>query len=373
MPNIELSISPDYVHDWDLKAAIRELYQNALDQQTLDPDNALLFEYNADTMLLSIGNKKSTLDVSTLVLGKTTKDRNENQIGQFGEGYKLAIAVLLRLGKTLTIYNNPSVWTPSIKVSDAFNTAVLNINIVKYRFKECPVHDLLFQVRGVTSEEYAMIQASNRNLHEETDVLESPQGRILLDPKYKGMVFVRGLQITTVEKAQYGYDFEPKYIKIGRDRDLVNEWELFYTTAQMWAGQPGHEELIEKMIDDGAPDIEHIDSYVWKLPKHTVEYIGDSWYDKHPGGYPCANEREASRARSLYGNTVKTVIVSAQMMAILKETAQYKNFTAASLVKQSPQTLLKKLIKHPDRFRPSVLAELKAIIELAGHWDWRRV
>ena len=373
MANIELSISPDYVHDWNLTAAIRELYQNALDQQTVDPDNYLLFTYNPQTLLLSIGNRKSALDVSTLVLGKTSKAKNEAQIGQFGEGYKLALAVLLRLGKTVKIYNNPSVWTPSIKISDTFNVAILNINVVKHRFKECPEEDLIFQVYGVTIEEYDAIVASNRNLHQESDTLDAPQGKLLLDPKYKGQIFVRGLHITTLDKAHYGYDFEPKYIKVGRDRDLINEWDLFYATAQMWAGQAECAELIEAMIGSDAPDIKYINSYVWKLPKETVVYVGDKWYAENTGGYPCANERDAARARSIYGAAVKTVIVSANMMAILKETEQYKHFTKASLVKQKPFELLKKLIKHPDRYRPSVFAELKAMVELSQHWDWKSI
>ena len=357
MPNLELTISPEYVGDWNIQAAIREIYQNALDQQTVDPENELLFDYNPQTLVLRIGNRKSALDVSTLVLGKTSKAKNENVIGQFGEGYKLALAVLLRLGKTVTIYNNPSVWTPTIKISEAFNTAVLNINIIKYRFKACPEHDLIFSINGITAEEYATIVDSNRNLHTDNQhvFLIATQGVILLDPKYKGQIFVRGLHITTLPKAAYGYDF-------------------YYKTAAMWAGQAGHAEIIKKMIEDKAPDIEHIDSYVWQIPTETVKYIGGSWYCEHGcTAYPVTSQREADSARSLYGNGAKIIIVSEQLMAILKRTDEYKNFTATSITKEKPYDLLRRLLKHPDRYRPAVFTELKTVVELAKHWDWKRV
>jgi hypothetical protein len=343
MANLELSISPEYVNDWDLVSAVRELYQNALDQSTIDPNNELLFDYDVDTLCLSIGNRKSSLDVSTLVLGKTTKGQNENLIGQFGEGYKLALAVLLRLGKSVTIYNNPSVWTPTIKHSDQFNTPILNINIVKYRFKDCPEHDLIFRINGVTRNEFVKVFESNRNLHHSTEEAEisTSMGRILLGEQYKGQIFVSGLHIITIEKAHYGYDFKPNAINIGRDRNLVNEFSIFYKTAEMWAPQHEHVKLIEKLIADNAPDVTHIDSYVYKIPKETVRVIGGNWYGSNPNCIPCANQRDAARAKSIYGDTVKTIIVSEQLMCILKETEQYKTFTAKSIVKEAPYDLLK--------------------------------
>lgn len=370
--NVELSISPDYVADWGLTAAIRELYQNSLDKQTEDPANELLFAYDPQLMQLSIGNRKSTLDVSTLVLGKTTKAANENAIGQFGEGYKLALVVLLRLGKSVVIYNNPSVWTPTIKHSEVFNTVVLNINIVKYRFKALPTHDLMFTIGGVTAEDYEAIKASNLHLHEEQTALDSPMGRILLDEQYKGGIYVSGLFVTKLDKARYGYDFMPKHISIGRDRDLVNEWDIFWRTSQMWASQAESAPLIEAMLSEQAPDIQHIDSYVWKLPKETTRVISNNWCNEHGcRAFPVSSEKGAAQARHLYGDSVKIVFVSPQMMAILKETEHYKSFTAGSIAKQTPKQLLMKLIKHPDRLKPSVLKELKAMVELAGHWDWK--
>lgn len=373
MPNIELSISPDYVGDWNLTAAVREIYQNALDQETLNPENELLFSYDPELRVLQIGNKTSSLNPSTLVLGKTTKNKNDALIGQFGEGYKLALVVLLRLGKAVTIYNNPSVWTPSIRHSDTFGTPILNINIVKYRFKELPTHDLIFKIAGVTPEEYEEIKGSNLHLHGEIESVPTDFGRILKGEEYKGKIFVHGLFISKIDKAHFVYDFKPGQVTVGRDRDLVNEWDLFYATSKMWAGIPSEDKTIEKMIQDKAPDVEHIDAYVWRLPKETITYIGGNWYETHgKNAYPVSNQKQADEARKLYGSGVNVIIVPANLLAILKETDQYKSFTSASITQQSPASLVRRMLKHPDRYKPSIYQELKALAAMAECWDWKR-
>lgn len=90
MANLELTISPKYVANWSFTQAIREIFQNSLDQQTVNPTNTVLFDYSPDTQTLKIGNKGSNLCPSTLVLGNTSKASDDRTIGQFGEGYKLA-------------------------------------------------------------------------------------------------------------------------------------------------------------------------------------------------------------------------------------------------------------------------------------------
>lgn len=45
MTKFELTISTNYVPDWTYVEALRELFQNALDQQTENPANKMLFEY----------------------------------------------------------------------------------------------------------------------------------------------------------------------------------------------------------------------------------------------------------------------------------------------------------------------------------------
>ena len=105
MKKCELTISSSYVPNWTIFNAIRELVQNALDQEFVDANNTMNMQYDEDKCELTISNKNSSLTTNTLLFGSTSKANDENQIGQFGEGYKIATMVLLREGKNITFYN----------------------------------------------------------------------------------------------------------------------------------------------------------------------------------------------------------------------------------------------------------------------------
>lgn len=374
MPKYELPISPNYVADWDLVAAVREIFQNALDQQTANPDNEMLVHYDPELQQLRIGNRDSTLAMSTLVLGNSSKTKRDDMIGQFGEGYKLALVVLLRLGKSVTIYNNPSVWTPEIVRSEVFETPVLSIHVAKYRFKTCPEHDLMFTISGITPEEFEQIKARNLYFHEidlQKCILHE-FGTIHLDEKYKGQVFVSGLYVTTLGEAHYGYDFRPGKIKIGRDRDLVSDHSIFWETSHMWASQSGHARLVELMLETKAPDVQSLEYHVYAVPKETVHHISCSWYKEHGcAAYPVASQKEAEKARAAFGKDLKMVIVSEQLLAILKRSEQYKGFTAASIIQKSPHDLMKKVLRHKDKFNSCFREDLLALAEMSKYWGWR--
>ena len=94
---IELTITPNYVSDWNFQDAVRELIQNGTDQQTLDPKNVFGISYDEQENILQLSNSESTLEINTLLLGCSTKSNNTDTVGQFGEGYKIAALVLNRL------------------------------------------------------------------------------------------------------------------------------------------------------------------------------------------------------------------------------------------------------------------------------------
>lgn len=72
MSKIELSLASDYVPSWTIVDAIRELFQNALDQEVQCPDNKASWSYENGTF--KICNKQSMLTAKTLLLGTSSKD-----------------------------------------------------------------------------------------------------------------------------------------------------------------------------------------------------------------------------------------------------------------------------------------------------------
>lgn len=120
MKNYELPISPNYVCNWGIKEAVREILQNAIDSEQCGYPKKVL--YSPDCSVLTIINEGARLPLSSLVLGCSSKSDIDGMIGKFGEGYKLALVVLLRKGFSVDIINGMEEWTPSFVYSDKFKT-----------------------------------------------------------------------------------------------------------------------------------------------------------------------------------------------------------------------------------------------------------
>ena len=46
MANYELTVSMGYVPTWTHVDAVREIFQNAKDEETVNPENKMFFDYN---------------------------------------------------------------------------------------------------------------------------------------------------------------------------------------------------------------------------------------------------------------------------------------------------------------------------------------
>ena len=271
LSKFQLTLSTDYVPDWTCVEAVRELFQNALDNQTVNPENEMFWEYLAAENILRIGNKTSVLTLDSLLLGFSTKRDDERTIGTHGEGYKIALMVLLREGKEVTIYNygRGEVWRTRLVRSRKFNGVSVPEILVdrKYRWLRKPSHDLIIEIRGISEEEYQAIVESNLHLQGELEgySTENNSGFILTDPKYQGKIFVNGLFICHNTNFRYGYDVNPKYIRLDRDRKLVDTIDLAFVTSRMWryANQP---KLVAQMLMADVLDVRYVKSLAYYRP-----------------------------------------------------------------------------------------------------------
>jgi hypothetical protein len=320
MSRYELSISTDYVPDWKLTDAVRELFQNALDQQTVEPDNEMFLDYKfypeISMGVLEIGNEKSILQVKSLLLGSSSKRNDDGTIGQFGEGYKIAALVLTRLGKQLTIFNHGAkeVWTFKFVESRRFNSRLLVVDIDKKPFWiGVSDNSLVIRVEGITEHEYEDIKDSNLSLQIVDKIESTTYGRILLDEKYKGKMFVKGLYVCTNKEFHYGYDFKPKYMKIDRDRKAVADWDLTYITSRMWI-ETNSDKIVE-LAKANAKDIQHYKYHVpTQVSSHATE-AAEAFKKEHgPKAMPVTNQDEASDIKK---RGLKPVIVSEPLQVII--------------------------------------------------------
>lgn len=259
MKRFDLGMSINYCPTWGVVESVREFFQNAHDEEIVNPENKMYFGYDKDSKTLRIGNKNGRLTTNTLLLGQSSKRDSSETIGQHGEGYKVATVVLLRNGKTVKVYNraDKEVWTAKTVKSRRYQADVVVFDIEKVSiFKSVPDHDLIFEISGIDEDEYNAIVDSNlflQNLREGEDYITSNPGyplttrmcKVLTDEKHAGKLFVGGLYVTTSKYAKYGYDFAPGLVKLDRDRGFIDGIDLQFLTAKVISAT-GDTELINE-------------------------------------------------------------------------------------------------------------------------------
>ena len=253
MKKYELSLSRNYVSSWGIEEAIRELLQNAKDsngEESIDIDKS--------SGIITITNKNTSISSSTLLLGNTSKKDDLDKIGQFGEGYKLTILVLLREGKDISIYNGNKIWNPSFEYSNNFECEVLCITEI-----DSTGNDLIFEISGFNDQELDDLENEFLGLNGQSyNSIQTSYGEILTDSSYKGKVFVDGLPVYNDDNFDYGYNFKPCYVTLDRDRKSINIYELKEILNHITLKDKVGLCLDTCHLNDSGVDIAEFDSYL---------------------------------------------------------------------------------------------------------------
>ena len=320
----ELTLTENYVSDWDFYDAIRELIQNGTDQEILDTSNHFDMIYDPGEKVLQFINATSKLQINTLLLGRSSKTNNSDTVGQFGEGYKIAALVLNRIGKTFTIYNNNKneVWKSKFVNSKKWLEKILQFTVTK---NDTDNKGLVIEIGNVTYWEYEGISDIWLQRYEEkNDVEKIPTmyGEILLNDELSGRIFVNGLSVNSKNEMHYGYNFKPKYIKLERDRRTCDDWEMGYVTTRMiceavLAGSLSIYE-VTKLADMDAKDIYHMSfAYYEENVAKVKELLLQQFDAQYLDSIPVETQEEYNRVKT-YGG--KPVIVPQPIARMLKDT-----------------------------------------------------
>lgn len=342
MSKYELTIDTNYVSRWGVVEAVRELFQNSVDEEIQNPSNVRLWKYDETAQKLYIGNKESVLDVETLLLGVTSKSNNDNTIGQFGEGYKIATVVLLRTNHPITFYNygNKEVWTTKLVKSRRFGGRLVpTFNIDKnYPWQKVPDNNLTIVIENITPEEYVQIQTYILPLQKDIGVTYNchEYGTILIEDRYKGMVFVGGLFVCKNDRLRYGYNISPKYLKLDRDRCAVDEFNLLWNTSRMWGECSDKEQLADILFEQDVADVTYLGTlrdflsrdktilaaFIAKYGENAIPVTSQEDYDKvlMLGGHPVfVGKAVAEMFHSRYDDFVSTAREQKPCKDVLEE------------------------------------------------------
>ncbi|NBI72362.1 hypothetical protein [Otoolea muris] len=319
----ELSLTPDYVSDWTFNDAIRELIQNGTDQEALDKGNVFSLDYDEDQEVLRLKNTKSSLKINTLLLGRSSKADNEDTVGKFGEGYKIAALVLNRLGKTFTIYNNEKgeVWKSRFKNSEKWLEKILAFYISR---PGAASHGLCIEVGNVSPAEYAGLYDIWLGMHDPGyENVATQYGEILTGEEYAGRVFVNRLFVDCNSDLKFGYNFKPRYITLERDRKTCDSWNVEDITSKMIAegmvsgGIPI--ETVRRMVESNCDDVYHLkyNTCIGDV-KEVRRMLIRSFDEQNPNPFsvPVGSEEERKKVKAYGGNPV---VVPYRVAELLKE------------------------------------------------------
>jgi hypothetical protein len=319
MTKVELPISTDYCPDWGVTEGIREFTQNAMDEETRDSTNKMFIKYTDNTDeengTVLIGNRNSVLDMNTLLFGKTSKRDDPRMIGSHGEGYKIATTVLLRFGKSVVIYNYDvqQIWQAKLVRSRKFKGELIPTFFMTHTSFLRPSGDnnLVIKIGNISHDEWDDIVDSNLNLQKDLgETIDTSVGKILLDDKFSGKLYVSGLYICDNESSTCGYSFKPEQIRLDRDRRLVPDFELKWTASKAWS-EVSNSDLVMKHIND--PECSYLSSN--SVNTDLSSKVVSSFISKYGNNsVPVVNDTEKSEAIRLGKNPV---IVSSTVQDIL--------------------------------------------------------
>jgi hypothetical protein len=297
-----LPISPEYVAHWGLWEAVREIYQNALDEASLDKECEAKIEYFDSVRELHITTSKGYLSPKSLVLGKTSKREDKTQRGKFGEGYKLALLVLARLNYATEVHSGADRWESRIEQDDIFDSPVLNVYVSPYVWNE----GTSFVIQDVGPNNWTLIQENIRPASEFFDA-------VLEEEKEKGRIYVGGLYVTTVKRYHCGYAFRPGVVKLDRDRGMIDGFDLAYETSRLWTSR-GHSARLSALLEVEAPDVEYVDAHVAEGSTFASAHYG-YYLARHGNAVPVSNQEEIQRATAA---GVKWVLVPEKVKSMLR-------------------------------------------------------
>ena len=355
--------------NWGLTEAVRELFQNALDQQTTNPTNVMDYNWSIEDSCFWISSKESLLEKSSLLLGCSSKADDASTIGKFGEGYKLALLVLTRLGYKVKVYNYAAkeVWVPKIIKSRRYGSDLLVIDVTKHIFTSVPDSNLTFMILGIQSEDIYTIRKRSLFMHSTYDKYDTTKGEILLEDCHAGMLFVNGLYINTVKLdiATKGYNFKPDVISLDRDRSLVSSFDLQWITSQMWKEITDAD--CKEMILSDAPDVEYLKNFLYNSDTQLAEDTFDSFQCANgPTSVPVSKQWEADDIKKNYPS-LKPIIVSENIASVIGRADGFNYIKAAAKVTVEYKTVKQRILYLLDEYGVTIplefVEELTNILE----------
>lgn len=204
---IEYGISKSYLKDWDIQNALREVIQNFIDHGA--------YTKRYEDGILTISNDFNPKDLSFLMFGNSYKE--EGSIGGHGEGLKAALIIFTRNDIFNEIIIGDKKLLPTFTETNNLGET-FKINVEK-----CDHSNDGFTIKiGISNEDHDEMMS---RIISEDDILETTSyGRIV--NKKPGNIYCGGLYVNNIENMKNAYDFNPRYLRLDRDRKNPSTFDI---------------------------------------------------------------------------------------------------------------------------------------------------
>ena len=313
MKKIPIALTRNYVCDWSVEDAARELIQNALDAGD--------YEIEIDKGL-HINSYNGTIPEQYLLLGEGGKSRGGATRGGFNEGMTLALLIFARESYNVQVKNGNKIWIPSLEYSDLYSQECLHITILDGDPDGSGVEIYIEDLDAYITQN---VKDNTLQMQEAYEKFDTNYGEILLEEKHGGRIYVGGLFICDYDKSKYGFNFNPEDFPLDRDRKSVSEFDIQWITRTMWEQMIYHEEAAEEVLDSIVtrdPSIKYTD--VSGTSGKLKELTEELYNEKYSGKLIVADVDEYEDLKEA-GNKVE-LVTNEKLVNIIHQTEGYKTF-----------------------------------------------
>jgi hypothetical protein len=331
---IPYGIDRNYIADWGLNDALREICQNFIDygEYKTEVDDAA--QEGQKTLVFKNSFSPEFLDY--LKIGFSQKE--EESRGKHGEGLKMAALVLTRNGLDFSIAHN------TIQVTGVFYEDENLGECFGLEVEETNNTEDLFTVKCTLPKE--IIEEYNEKAIKPEEVIFSYPGCGDLINKPAGEVYVGGLYVCNLKGLKHAYDFHPTQIKLDRDRKIPASFDVQYTASKILENS-GQIKLKDLETDDAR--------YIDKIP----EKIAKKFQPEIVQGKVVFRTKD-------YQATPRVKEILMKNPKVQKKVARMKTGLTRKI---KPESIMKEFLdKYKYNMKPEMLTDLQAIVRMAKDW-----
>lgn len=221
---IKYGISKNYLQDWTIQDAIREVYQNFLDFGEYKLETK---EDDGNYINIKFFNDYKPENLNFLAVGESGKRNDNSTIGKHGEGLKMAFLVLAREECEPQLTCNNYVYEGCFYKDENLGEC--------FGFKKYDEDELLYEEPftvefSVPKEEW---ENFNTRIIAPEEIIYSDYYYGDLIDKPAGDIYVGGLYVCNLPEFKYAYNFKPERIELDRDRKVPRAFDVEYNASQI--------------------------------------------------------------------------------------------------------------------------------------------